>query len=1368
MQYAYFPTVQSWTTVGSYLFSNPDSYLMTHKYIPTALNFFGLEHIHMNQINYVCNVATHSHFSDPDSCSSTYIFYGQASTALISLRFSALLFYPSLQEKYSPSEFVHKFTGLIDSDLEQNICLKGDFSFPYLYVLMITDEANFLGTLTFLSPLRKVSRILKTFKASIFPDYNYGKLTIPPFEVIEDGAYTFHFLALIADYDFWNLAGYQSDYFEIHPTSVPTDIGAGSFKYSLTLPQTKESYRTVVASRFYSHDQSATISCRVQVKFSGLIRALYVNNDIILAGSSLNSSLEVTIESSRRTSFEANEYAYLVIIGANLIVSSVDFIDCLADSTGTEVYPAFQPYYVPSTGNISSFSQYYPKTSSYTCDPKCISCVDDLHCLECHPGYYLHNGLCIETCTNPNQLIPAREKYCDDKPASAALRNSVTYNSAAKMITINYNIQPFDFISYVVTIFFPYSTQYGNHPRIIANSSSFPTLAEASYILTPVANISESFNLSAQGPILETAEINNNIKIISYCAMNGQILYLEINPSNPQIAITKKYISNLTEIALDSSKRIIIEFLLECQDTCRLYLDLKGNLEIVMNERTTIFSAKYLNQKPYQIYRDFKGLHFFRMTLAGASFFNFGFTGSYQIYSLKNFLFEDEIQVDTYSSCSINNCQNCQNSQKCLSCNPGRYLSFISDSCDPSCTYAETQRAEERRCLCRDNFDCMYSNASYCDASTGQCIPCQTDDDCSHLFPIQIQTKCDTGKCIKCNDYCQNCDSSAVCTECIPDFYINGNQCFKTCSPGEGNLDQLNCGEICGDGKKPTNYLGNNYCDDGNNVDGDGCSANCQFEEGYLCRGGDPENVDKCFVIPKVSISQDLDSPNLIILYFTKPMNVTAEDLERLTLIKLTISSPALYSYEIKQKDNQTFHIVFEPTQTLRSQEFSLTFISPQEIRDHEDVPLTTQYHQIRIKEMLYSNKEDEELATSAQTLAQGITTVGIATSGMLLLTGGGSVFLWAFIAILQKYFYLVLLNIDLPENLDIFLRAFTIANLNFIPSFPTFFAPDLSSESVPAPPKFQENDIDGLFLMNSGSILTGWAIILVGLIFAKIVLILGKRCFAFLAARAENYIKSMIWSGIIRYAMGMYFELAMFSLLQIINLTFNTLIKGLSSTMSLFILILQLAFPMWGYVMMKKFTKLPSKRKEEIRSLFESLKEQHQTCRMYNILLMVRRFLMAGGLVLLHDSPYIQVSYLIMNDLIHFIYLIVYRPFEGKNEQFSIIIDESVYLAIYFCMWKLLSLNKSPPCTKEDKLLIGWIIIGLCMTGLVVNLIFLLVEGFKSLKSLVQAIKGSKPTDQVSRNGSAKLPSKKMHDSWGNRKHKRRVVKRIIAQSVH
>jgi len=46
--------------------------------------------------------------------------------------------------------------------------------------------------------------------------------------------------------------------------------------------------------------------------------------------------------------------------------------------------------------------------------------------------------------------------------------------------------------------------------------------------------------------------------------------------------------------------------------------------------------------------------------------------------------------------------------------------------------------------------------------------------------------------------------------------------------------DKDYCYEICGDSYD----FGTLGCEDGDNVDNDGCSSSCEIEEGFTCSGG--------------------------------------------------------------------------------------------------------------------------------------------------------------------------------------------------------------------------------------------------------------------------------------------------------------------------------------------------------------------------------------------------------------------------------------------------------------------------------------------------------------------------------------------------
>jgi cysteine-rich repeat protein len=50
------------------------------------------------------------------------------------------------------------------------------------------------------------------------------------------------------------------------------------------------------------------------------------------------------------------------------------------------------------------------------------------------------------------------------------------------------------------------------------------------------------------------------------------------------------------------------------------------------------------------------------------------------------------------------------------------------------------------------------------------------------------------------------------------------------------------CYERCGDGRNAGYFA----CDDGNVLNGDGCSSSCSLEKGFVCSGGTPYEKDVC------------------------------------------------------------------------------------------------------------------------------------------------------------------------------------------------------------------------------------------------------------------------------------------------------------------------------------------------------------------------------------------------------------------------------------------------------------------------------------------------------------------------------------------
>jgi cysteine-rich repeat protein len=112
--------------------------------------------------------------------------------------------------------------------------------------------------------------------------------------------------------------------------------------------------------------------------------------------------------------------------------------------------------------------------------------------------------------------------------------------------------------------------------------------------------------------------------------------------------------------------------------------------------------------------------------------------------------------------------------------------------------------------------------------------------------------------CLACNNTCLTCLNSTSCLTCdtskfrmkvdvmcLYKYNYQENNTFNCVPVGiciAGYTQQgVICYEICGDG-----LLFELACDDGNNIDGDGCSTTCVVETNFTCIDGSPTSPSKC------------------------------------------------------------------------------------------------------------------------------------------------------------------------------------------------------------------------------------------------------------------------------------------------------------------------------------------------------------------------------------------------------------------------------------------------------------------------------------------------------------------------------------------
>ncbi|CAD8048107.1 unnamed protein product [Paramecium primaurelia] len=217
---------------------------------------------------------------------------------------------------------------------------------------------------------------------------------------------------------------------------------------------------------------------------------------------------------------------------------------------------------------------------------------------------------------------------------------------------------------------------------------------------------------------------------------------------------------------------------------------------------------------------------------------------------------------------SINNCTSCKFNrilpQKCI-CPDGTYEIDINtpcNNCDNKCKLCEISsnnclqcsinRINPPNCNCiigyfeNDQQTCQQCNkrCKSCQNTSETCIECKmniaTPPNCtcpdgyyyeSEQGCIQCHSRCKT--CIGSNEYnCLSCDESKnfelLYNKCVcqKNYYFQNDACIYC------TIEIEQCQTIqCGNGI----IQKNEQCDDWNNVDRDGCSNTCKFEEGYFC-----------------------------------------------------------------------------------------------------------------------------------------------------------------------------------------------------------------------------------------------------------------------------------------------------------------------------------------------------------------------------------------------------------------------------------------------------------------------------------------------------------------------------------------------------
>eukprot|EP00826_Nyctotherus_ovalis_P051747 TRINITY_DN6483_c0_g1_i1.p2 TRINITY_DN6483_c0_g1~~TRINITY_DN6483_c0_g1_i1.p2 ORF type:complete len:394 (-),score=112.85 TRINITY_DN6483_c0_g1_i1:889-2070(-) len=366
-------------------------------------------------------------------------------------------------------------------------------------------------------------------------------------------------------------------------------------------------------------------------------------------------------------------------------------------------------------------------------------------------------------------------------------------------------------------------------------------------------------------------------------------------------------------------------------------------------------------------------------------------------------------------------------------------------------------------------------------------------------------------ECLECHEACSQCRGGNItdCLECnkgyltYPGKSKEGTVVCKKCeevSVGyytdingvcQGNF-LLSSVEVCGDGIN----LGLNECDDGNKLNGDGCSSECKVEEGFTCsrKKGLPDTcVDHR--IPQATLT--VEKGNILVIDFDKVMESSvnsvllamkmhvriegtlgecrvtwdlAEDFQAgYRLDRLSIKS---YPQCSLQGPAQTYVVTFHNVSLLTSS-------------NGKTLP-RNELKAAALRSIYFSETEQAVLSFVGESFSSSSWVTLVLMLGISLFQSVAIQSLWDFINMVQMVSFIPVINCDMPYNLELFLTEYLEIKdlaipLDFLPDFK--YNPLNYVEAFVTDPFSEKFSLAGYqtisFIFNFSNEITTWLLLL-------------------------------------------------------------------------------------------------------------------------------------------------------------------------------------------------------------------------------------------------------------------------------------------------
>ncbi|CAD8136694.1 unnamed protein product [Paramecium pentaurelia] len=611
-------------------------------------------------------------------------------------------------------------------------------------------------------------------------------------------------------------------------------------------------------------------------------------------------------------------------------------------------------------------------------------------------------------------------------------------------------------------------------------------------------------------------------------------------------------------------------------------------------------------------------------------------------------------------------------------------------------------------------------------------------------------------ECAQCSYQCQTCESQQNnCIQCK--FYNPNTQKCLICSLDYGFIHIDNqCLSVCGDGIRTYQEL----CDDGNQINGDGCNQFCIVEEDYICDLQCQKITYLQILLQEDKFDNIYDSKRTVKLKFNQEIKISTNS-SITNFVRVTSNTPNLIVNLLSISDNTQiiddyFYIDIDLNLELDSSAKSPLI---NVIIQNHTLFTNSQGQSFKINSATISLidfiKQDQFLIQNTQNLAQLSSYFLYILLGLaiLALIFGGLEIFWNLLDTLQLICYLKYFNVIYPYNLQYYLNIFGFAEFDIIKSyFDIEYLITQYVDTTQSDPKFYQEGYSTVFIVNIISVIivfvtttATFIIIKVGLYFLHKLtkdfsedMILMEReqinIFTFLFYKLTNscqkYFLKMICefkSALIRTFMASAYDLNLAIFLQLKDLNFKNPLLKLSSFSAIIVFFLEIYFIYKCFSLMNKdlATLKLKKSVQNYGSLFEGLKlEKNHIIHYFNLFLIIKKTIFMALLVFLYNTPCLQISIVSILSLSQALLLLYNQPLRDKNELIKQITCEFIlWLSIILIL--IFGFNEQSTILNYYQITnIGWTIIGFLSLIILIQLMIDCKQHFQFLDQKYQLLK--------------------------------------------